>query len=462
MKLVMGAMNGVWLLDLMNAAKEKCSKVTATVAYATSNNPFFENCLSNKIYLDFIGLLDEDSAVAISVLQKLIDAGPLAANPRLIKGNFHSKIIWWHGYGAYIGSANLTDKAWFSNVECGVFYEESEIIGTQIQQDLELQFDYLRVNSSPVTRELIKSLSSLRTFETDADKARQKLQAKFDDITKGIPAHIGLAAYGPSTKTTAFTRFTTEWNETLELLRGLAIEFKKINKRPVWVDQNADPTVHFDQFLHAYYYVRVRDENQDEETVKSVELVNKSYETNRKNPVKALQDEAEWWSSLKESPYGEDVFIRETAPNTREMFSKERLASWTLDDFKNVFFNVHAFRMHARQVQNKFFGLPAGHKETVKDRSDRLATWLWEQPRESGQAHIKDLLMFLIWGSTPANMSERLWLAITDTKWHYERLGPSSLGEAVGWARSTDFPPRNNRTNKALKALGHDVRLFSD
>ncbi len=40
-------------------------------------------------------------------------------------------------------------------------------------------------------------------------------------------------------------------------------------------------------------------------------------------------------------------------------------------------------------------------------------------------------------------------------------FGQSSLGEAVGWARPDDYPPRNNRTNKALRALGHDVKLFS-
>jgi hypothetical protein len=41
MKVVMGAMNGVRLLDLMNAATKKCSRATAAVAYATHNSPFF-------------------------------------------------------------------------------------------------------------------------------------------------------------------------------------------------------------------------------------------------------------------------------------------------------------------------------------------------------------------------------------------------------------------------------------
>lgn len=91
-----------------------------------------------------------------------------------------------------------------------------------------------------------------------------------------------------------------------------------------------------------------------------------------------------------------------------------------------------------------------------------LTTPLWEMKREDSQLHIKDLLEFLIWGQTVPSMSERLWMVTTDHKWRYDHFGRSSLGEAVGWARPDLFPPRNNRTNKALRALGHDVTLFSE
>src|SRR5436305_815729 len=103
MRVVMGEMNGVRLVDLMVSAVGKCSRVTAAVAYATQNSPFFEHCISNKIFLEFIGLLDEGCAVSVAVLDRLLGAGPLAVNARLIKGHFHSKLIWWHGLGAYIG-----------------------------------------------------------------------------------------------------------------------------------------------------------------------------------------------------------------------------------------------------------------------------------------------------------------------------------------------------------------------
>jgi hypothetical protein len=462
MQIVMGEMNGVRLLDFMNAAPEKCTHVTAAVAYATHNNPFFDHCLKHKIHLEYFGLLDEDQAVSVSVLQQLLDAGPLAASASLIKGHFHSKIIWWHGFGAYIGSANLTSNAWFTNVECGVFFEEGEIIGTKTQADLEQQFEYLRTNSAPVTKELLKALSSLSPAEKSVYVARRKLKEQFDLATKDIPTHAGLTTYGPHVRNNAFTKFSTEWSNTLQLLRGLSGDFHRLNRRPVWVAADADPTVHFDQFLHAYYYVRVREEKEEFETAKSVELVNHVHSRNKLDKAKALREAVDWWSSLETAPYGEDKFISTIAPGMRERFAPEVLARWTLQDFQEVFFDVHAFRMHARQVRNVTLGLPKNHNETVQARSNRVAKWLWEQPRSESQKHIRELLQFVIWGPSPDNIAERLWLAVTDDKWRYDHFGQSTLGEAIGWARPDAYPPRNNRTNKALKALGHDVRMFSN
>ena len=196
MRVVMGEMNGVRLLDLMNSSVGKCGRVTAAVAYATQSDPFFQHCQANGTPLDFYGLLDEGGAVSVPLLQFMLKAGPLVFNPRLIKGHFHSKIIWWHGFGAYIGSANLTSNAWFTNVECGVFFEEAEILGQQLQTDLELQFAYLRKNSTPVTSELVKALDKLGAAERASYVAQQKLKDQFDDATKDIPPHAGLTAYG--------------------------------------------------------------------------------------------------------------------------------------------------------------------------------------------------------------------------------------------------------------------------
>lgn len=454
-------MNGVWLQNIMGEATTKCSRVTAAVAYASNNNPFIDHCIKNELSLEYFGLLDEGQAVAVPILQKILDAGPLAVKCRLIKGHFHSKVIWWHGFGVYIGSANLTHSAWSSNVECGVFYEESEILGTDMKEDLEQQFNYLRANSSALTSELVKALKGLQNVDAEVQRAISKRESQFAQVTKDIPLHAGLAAIGPKVPTTAFTQFTSEWSETLQLLRGLSKEFQDIARYPSWVSADAEPAVHFDQFLHAYYYVRVRDEKDDTESRKSVDLVNRAYEENKSNCKFALLQAADWWSKLEEAPYGEGTFIRETAEFMKTSFSKEKLARWTLPDCQQTLFEVHAFKNHARQVKNSFFGLPQNHQESVRQRSDRLAEWMWNTPREAGQKTVVELLLFLIWGTNPSNAVERLWMVTKQDEWRFNHLGASSLGEALGWARPDLYPPRNNRTNKALRSLGHDVRLFS-
>ncbi len=85
MQVVMGGLNGVRLVNLMTQATEKCSEVTAAVAYASQNDPFFDHCYKNEIFLKFYGLLNEDAAVAGPVLQRMLDEGPHAVDARLIK-----------------------------------------------------------------------------------------------------------------------------------------------------------------------------------------------------------------------------------------------------------------------------------------------------------------------------------------------------------------------------------------
>ena len=56
---------------------------------------------------------------------------------------FHPKVIWWGGYGAYIGSANLTDSGWLRNIECGLFISDPELIQHGLDLELERFFEQL-------------------------------------------------------------------------------------------------------------------------------------------------------------------------------------------------------------------------------------------------------------------------------------------------------------------------------
>jgi hypothetical protein len=250
--------------------------------------------------------------------------------------------------------------------------------------------------------------------------------------------------------------------QTLQLMRGLSKEFSVLRLRPKWVDPNAHPAVHFDQFLHAYYYDYVRAvvrANEDDD-VSGLEKVNAFFNKHRSNPAEALKEAAHWWAALPTERYGEEVFIRETAPEMQKRLSRDAVKSMDLNSFTEAIRYVNAFRMHARQVKNADIGLPPDHHETIDRRVDRLCEWLWNQRSPKGTT-VRDALEFVIWGSHPPDMEHRLWLAVWGGDYRLPHFGQSTLGEAVGWARPDEYPPRNNRTNKALRSLGHDVKLFS-
>jgi len=126
-------LNGELLINTANLAAPFCSHVDAAVAYAEGkDHPLLSSCKKHELHLSFYGLLDEEGAVGLPLLRELLAWGPTRAKVRLVYGNFHPKVIWWHGYGAYIGSANLTHKGWFNNIEVGVFCDEKELQESQV------------------------------------------------------------------------------------------------------------------------------------------------------------------------------------------------------------------------------------------------------------------------------------------------------------------------------------------
>lgn len=296
MKPILGKLNNQWLLNLATNAVPYCSHVDAAVAYVTKkDHPFLVLCKKHRLVLTLYALLDDEGAIDPDVLEELLAWGPSQASPWLVKGNFHAKVIWWRGFGAYVGSANLTEKAWFSNIEAGIFYTEQELAEHGVGDALEGMFEYLAKNSHPVTEEVVAKLKRLRVARRDLAPQQSELRAEYDALLGHLSEHKGPVAVRPKgeRKSTAARRFVEEWMQTLQLMRGLRNEFLSLNLRPVWVDGNAHPAVHFDQFLHAYYYTYVReakfgsegDEDDDDSGLAKVEA---SFQANRSKPAAAL------------------------------------------------------------------------------------------------------------------------------------------------------------------------------
>ncbi|RYD02488.1 hypothetical protein N752_24475 [Desulforamulus aquiferis] len=56
-------------------------------------------------------------------------------------------------------------------------------------------------------------------------------------------------------------------------------------------------------------------------------------------------------------------------------------------------------------------------------------------------------------------IEERLFKLLEDNKYRIHHFGKSIMGEIIGWAMPERYPIRNNRVNKALRALGFDVSV---
>src|SRR3546814_2553567 len=144
--------------------------VWAAVAYATDakdSGSLVRWCFDNDIPLKFWGRLDEEVPVRVEILNLFLHRRSPQFVCKLVT-HHHAKVIWWRGFGVYVGSANLTYSAWNSNVEAGCFFEESEI-DSQFEGDLNRLFAELDANATILT-EALRDLMISRAKALAANK----------------------------------------------------------------------------------------------------------------------------------------------------------------------------------------------------------------------------------------------------------------------------------------------------
>jgi phosphatidylserine/phosphatidylglycerophosphate/cardiolipin synthase-like enzyme len=172
---------------------------------------------------------------------------------RLVQ-HHHAKVVWWRGAGAYIGSANLTDSAWHTNIEAGCFFPEAEI-DDSMAGDLHALFDKLEEQATSLTEELLEvMIRRAKALQAAMPDARSFWASPSLRTWPGL-GHI-------ATKSTVDTRrqaFLKEWHATLQDLRDIGALVSLPENRPTWVDAASPAGAQADQFLHAHYYNRAMD-----------------------------------------------------------------------------------------------------------------------------------------------------------------------------------------------------------
>ncbi|MBI2779364.1 MAG: hypothetical protein HYX62_06235 [Gammaproteobacteria bacterium] len=440
------------LIAAHNAAMRTTKHVQAAVAYvSTRTNSLLADCAKLGIRCEIWSRHDESLPTALPVMQWFLGLPGNNLSWQLVSSHFHPKVIWWHGYGVYIGSANLTDAAWHANCEAGVVILESEIDAQELREPLVEFFAAVHSQSVQLTREIYQQAEALRAAHIEMEKLRKKLAADFAAseagklLSRKSLADSGGKAKGPSRR----DEFLKEWQGTLTTLRKLQVQVAA--SRPRWVPPDAAPGIQVDQFLHAYYYRRV------EYKVEEFHL------KNRVNPQAAVDAAIDWWRNTATPPSSEGIIFQDWEPLHRRMLTPERLANLNEEEFVQVARRNHSINGYGKHRSPGEFG------EFDKETDDRLDLELKLDLHCREVYHMRNLrdwnapqlLHYLLFDSSPDQTPTRLYQCVYDPEYKMQHLSLSALGEFIGWGLPAYFPPRNDRTNKALRALGFDVKVRS-
>ncbi|BCG45665.1 hypothetical protein GEOBRER4_n0428 [Citrifermentans bremense] len=452
MKVVAGGLNGLYLEEINTNSKKETVWVKAAIAYASGHPKLFEDCWKNSIPLTFYGRFDSSAPVTTNILKTFLDRKSPNFVCKLVPDIFHAKVIWWGGYGVYIGSANLTDNGWVGNIEAGTFFSQEEIVENGLDLELTDFFEQVDSLAHSLTKEIYDQICELELREFTANKGRQ---TERDDFNKKrlIPKLNPLQAISPRNSIDRRkNKFLKEWRDTLQILRDIADRVSDPSNQPVWLPVETPKGVQADQFLHAYYYNHVLEGQKARH--------HEFYLKNSANPERALQEIISWWRTTTSAPSWEDQNIA-NSKTVKINLSKKRIDGLTENDFLDVCKHVHALTDHCKRVKNSTYGLPANFSTDSTERIKLLSKYLWKQKTAQGRSVIQ-VLSYVLYGGKPEGVPERIWEAMASEGYKISHLGISSLGEIVGWTLPDMFPPRNGRTSKALKALGYNVEIYSE
>jgi len=448
MQFIANGLNGNFLRNILPPSDVEIDGVMAAIAYGSNFNDqktdFIGHCLANHYRLDIWMRYDHTVPVAVTLLKRLLKHHKDNIFCNLVPDCLHSKVIWWKGYGAYIGSANLTDRAWVRNIEAGVFLSESDLQNDNLQIELETFFEGLRSAKQvfPLTEEIIRELEKMELERRGIDdKGRTH---------RTVPVWEGPTFFeDKKTKDLRKEAFRLEWQETLTHLRSIGEQL--VTNRPNWIKDDVPVSWQIDQFLHAYYYNRVGDSRE------------KPYEDyfrkNKANPNQALIPILKWWKETSSAPSYEDETFYENAPLIRRYLAKENLLSLTEQQLSEICKRTHATKDHVSKMRLSTLGRNDVITLSQEERIPLYAAWLLTQTNNKGW-NVLQLLNYVLYEGTNDLLWERLYKATREPEYSLPHYGLNSIAELVGWARPEVVPPRNGRTSKALRALGYDVRVY--
>ena len=168
MKFISSSLNGEYLGKLNDESKGNTNSIKIAVAYASGDPEILK--IHDDINLTFWGRYDSTIPISLPILNRFLSKKSPNYTCRLVPDIFHAKIIWWEEFGAYIGLANLTSRARYTNIEAGIFLTNDELISNCILIELNNFFDELNSVSTPLTMEIYDELCEINKNRTELKK----------------------------------------------------------------------------------------------------------------------------------------------------------------------------------------------------------------------------------------------------------------------------------------------------
>jgi hypothetical protein len=455
MKLIGLEKAGYPLSNLTQDCLTDCEEVKAAIPYAQYGNGellLFEAARQLDKPVTFYGRIDGTCPIDPKVLRWFLVRTKNTADVecRLVPHWLHAKVIWWVGVGAYIGSANLTDRAWSQNHEAGVFLTQNELDSQGMTQHLDAFFDQVAEKSIPLDETIYNDQLRLHGRLKDLHNSAYRIQREFEESQIALKDQSSPITYQPSRSSFEIRekRFVEEWHETLAYLKPLASRVSAPENRPSWVNEYTPPGVQCDQFLHAYYYNIV-----DPRSERNAYLT--FFELNKSRAEQAMKDALAWWKRSDFDFEFEKAMMDQDAPMFVENFAQNRLLDLDRETFAVTLANTHAFGMHSSRMSVEELGFTKSPGAWPKILAH--ARMIYDARSASGMMSGPEVFHYVIWGS--GDVAQRIWTASHDPDYRLDGVGISTFGEIVGWTRPYDFPPRNQRTNKAIKALGRKIKV---
>jgi phosphatidylserine/phosphatidylglycerophosphate/cardiolipin synthase-like enzyme len=137
LKLIANSINNEYLSNVIEGIdRSQLERIDAAVAYVTEIDGIEKLARQTGVPFALYALGDGEFPHQ-RVTQAFVSRNaPLNWQLLLTRDYFHAKVLWFRGVGAYIGSANLSQKAWFQSIECGVWISEDELANQGVDDEL--------------------------------------------------------------------------------------------------------------------------------------------------------------------------------------------------------------------------------------------------------------------------------------------------------------------------------------